>query len=99
MSTNPKNPAPDVPIYDVGNPHHYSLEILAEMSGVSSKAILYYQEQGLISQDAYDDDSLHTLRRIEHVRGTCEANVTGLKLILHLMDEVERLQTVLRRQH
>ena len=48
------------------------------------------------ARPAFDDEAVHTLRRIDHLRSTCEANLSGLKLILDLLDEVERLQTELR---
>lgn len=88
-----------MPLYDAGKHATYSLEILAEITGVSSTTILHYQENGLIADDNYDDEAVHTLRRIEHLRGTCEANVSGLKLILSLMDEVDRLKAALRTRH
>ena len=39
---------------------------------------------------------MHTLRRIDYLRSTCETNISGLRLILDLLDQVERLQTELR---
>lgn len=80
----------------------YTLEIVAEITGVESQTILFYQEQGLISPpDAgeFDDEAVRTLRRIEHLRRTCEANLAGLKLILALTDEVERLRSAVRARH
>ena len=78
----------------------YTLDIVAELTGVSSQTILHYQEQGLIhpvaSTGDFDDETIHTLRRIEHLRHTSEANLTGIKLILELLDEVDRLNTALR---
>jgi hypothetical protein len=40
----------------------------------------------------FDDESLRSLRRIEHLRATCAVNDAGLKLILDLLREVERLR-------
>jgi DNA-binding transcriptional MerR regulator len=92
MNPNPAND-PD------GQPA-YTLDIVAELTGVSTKTILHYQEQGLIrpavSTGDFDDETVHTLRRIEHLRHTSEANLTGIKLILELLDEVDRLQAALR---
>lgn len=91
------NPLPD---NDPGEPPVYTLEIVAELTGVSTKTILHYQEQGLIhptgSAGDFDDETLHTLRRIEHLRSSCETNLTGVRLILGLLDEVDRLTTALR---
>lgn len=74
----------------------YSLEITARLTGMSADTILRYQEQGLVSagpdSGTFDDEALRTLRRIEHLRETCGVNDAGLRLILHLMDEIERLK-------
>ncbi|MES2920407.1 MAG: MerR family transcriptional regulator [Verrucomicrobiota bacterium] len=78
----------------------YTLDLVAKLTGVSSQTILHYQEQGLIhpagSAGDFDDETIHTLRRIEHLRRTSEANLTGIKLILQLLDEVDRLHVALR---
>jgi DNA-binding transcriptional MerR regulator len=86
----------DLPMYDAGDQAIYSLEIVAELTGISSQTIVRYQEQGLIRGKELDDETVHTLRRIEHLRCTCETNDSGLKLILGLMDEVDRLKAALR---
>lgn len=75
----------------------YSLEVLTRISGVDAETILHYQEQGFIrtlpqSANQFDDEALRTLRRIEHLRETCGVNDAGLRLILELLDEVERLK-------
>jgi DNA-binding transcriptional MerR regulator len=89
------------PTPDPENGTAYSVEILAELTGVSSQTILQYHEHGLLrasSQDAprFTDDSLRTLRRIEHLRELCEPNLAGLKMLTQLLDEVERLREELR---
>jgi MerR family transcriptional regulator/heat shock protein HspR len=76
----------------------YTLEVFARISGVDAGTILHYQEQGFIrplpqSANHFDDEALRTLRRIEHLREACGVNEAGLRLILDLLDEVERLRT------
>jgi DNA-binding transcriptional MerR regulator len=73
----------------------YSLEIVSELTGVSTQTIVQYQEHGLI-QPALDDETIRALRRIEHLRETCEMNLSGLKLLTQLLEEVERLRSELR---
>lgn len=70
----------------------YSLEVVARITGISSQTIVRYQESGLIRPDHYDDETVRTLRRIEHLQSTCGVNEAGLRLILGLMEEVERLK-------
>lgn len=86
----------DLPLYDAGEQTTYSIDIVAELTGISSQTIVRYQEQGFIHAKDLDDEAVHTLRRIEHLRSTCETNDSGLKLILGLMDEVDRLRAALR---
>jgi DNA-binding transcriptional MerR regulator len=74
----------------------YTLEILAQVTGISTRTLIQYQEQGLINPD-YDDETIRSIRRFEHLRETCEVNLSGLKLILSLMGEIEQLRADLRR--
>ena len=100
MNPTPGNDDAGLPIYDAGEQSTYTLDIVAEITGVSSQTILHYQEHGLIpTTPSFDDETVHTLRRIEHLRSTCETNIAGLKLILELTDEVERLRAALRARH
>jgi len=78
----------------------YTLEILAEITGVSTQTILQYQEHGIIrpvsgGDPQFDDEAVRSLRRIEHLRDTCELNLTGLKLLASLLEEVEQLRAEL----
>jgi DNA-binding transcriptional MerR regulator len=73
----------------------YTLEVLAEITGISTQQIVQYQEHGLI-HPRFDDETVRLLRRIEHLRETCEMNLSGLKLLTRLLDEVELLRGELR---
>ncbi|MGL4400932.1 MAG: MerR family transcriptional regulator [Luteolibacter sp.] len=90
------NPEQNLPLYAPDEHATYTLEMVAEITGVSSQAILHYQEQGLLRSSSFDDEAVHTLRRIDYLRTTCETNLTDLKLMLDLLDQVEFLQTELR---
>jgi DNA-binding transcriptional MerR regulator len=76
-------------------PQTYSLEILAETTGVSTQMIVQYQEHSIIHPD-FDDETIRTLRRIEALREACEMNLSGLKMLTQLLDEVEQLRQELR---
>jgi len=76
-------------------PQTYTLDILAEITGVSTQTIVQYQEHGLIHPE-FDDETVRALRRIEHLRETCELNLAGLKLLTSLLEEVEQLRAELR---
>jgi len=100
MEPDPHNPLVFEPDMEVS----YTLEVVSELTGLSQQTILLYREQGLLGSAASDetgvepfnDETLRTLRRIEHLRATCDMNVAGLKLLLDLMDEVDRLRECLR---
>lgn len=89
-------PENEVPLYEPEEQTSYSLEMVAEITGVSSQTILHYQENGLLRSTTFDDEAVHTLRRIDYLSTLCETNLTGLKLILDLVDQVEHLQAELR---
>ena len=79
----------------------YTLEILAGITGASVETILQYQEHGIIrpvtaGAPVFDDETVRTVRRIEHVRDTCGMNLAGLKLLTSLLEEVEQLRAELR---
>ena len=104
MNPPPEQDSSDLPIFEPDTDATYALEVIVELTGVSSQTILYYREQGLISPvtdresgaDYFNDEALRTLRRLEHLRTYCEMNVSGLKLVLSLLQELERLRADLR---
>jgi DNA-binding transcriptional MerR regulator len=101
MSPSQENESPCSAAPDAAAP--YTLEIVAALSGVASQTILHYREEGLLcaipespaEAPCFDDEALRTLRRIEHLRATCDANLPALKLILQLLDEIDTLRTAL----
>ena len=104
MKTPAENDSTHLPIFEPEADATYALDVVVELTGVSSQTILQYREHGLISPvtdsdsgtDYFDDEALRTLRRIEHLRAYCELNVSGLKLVLSLLKEVEQLRAELR---
>jgi hypothetical protein len=47
---------------------------------------------------SWDDVSLLTLRRIQHLRVTCGASEAGLRLFLGLGTDLERLRTAVKQK-
>jgi DNA-binding transcriptional MerR regulator len=101
MNDDPISHDPKVPVYGTEAEGTYTIEMIAELAGMDSRTVLRYQESGYIHPVAtygwegtpvFDDESLRSLRRIEHLRATCAVNDAGLKLILDLLREVERLR-------
>lgn len=105
MTPPPTDDSSGLALYEPDTETLYSLEATSDLSGVSQRMILVYYKHGLVAPATEDpeaegwhftEEALHTLRRIEQIRATYGANVSGLKLILDLMDEVERLRADLR---
>ena len=82
----------------------YTLETAAHLAQVTRRAILVYYKHGLISpamdpQEAgycFNNEAIRALQRIEFMRNDCGINLRGTRIIMTLMDEVERLQNELR---
>lgn len=98
-----ENDPAKLPLFEPDPYATYSIDVVAEQTGVGVSTILHYQEQGLIfplpdgnGPARYDDEALRTLRRIEHLRAAGAMNLSGMKLLLELLSEVERLRADLR---
>jgi DNA-binding transcriptional MerR regulator len=85
----------------------YTIEMVAQLAEVPRRLIVLYCKLGLVSpvRDpascgwCFSDEAIRIVRRIEYLRSACGVNLAGIKLILGLMDEVERLREELRFQH
>jgi DNA-binding transcriptional MerR regulator len=112
MKPDPSPPSRPLPVYDEATDVRYTIEVIAELAGIEPRTVLHYQEQGFIRPAApvvhgaadpgdaalFDAESLRQLRRIEHLRATCEMNDAGLKLILDLLHEIECLREERRQR-
>jgi MerR family transcriptional regulator/heat shock protein HspR len=100
MNSDPFPQAEDFPDSAAETGACYSLEVIAELAGVNTQTVIQYHEQGFLKPirdddrepTVFDTESLRQLRRIEHLRATCEVNDAGLALILNLLHEVECLR-------
>jgi MerR family transcriptional regulator, repressor of the yfmOP operon len=100
MNSDPSPNPHDDPVFEAETDTCYSIEVIAELAGLSPRTVHYYQERGYIrpaSRDAknaalFDVECLRQLRRIGHLRATCGTNHAGLKLILDLLHEIECLR-------
>ncbi|MES2594033.1 MAG: chaperone modulator CbpM [Verrucomicrobiota bacterium] len=73
----------------------YTLEVLAKITGIESTTLVQYQERGIIRPE-FDDETVRSVRRAEHLREACGMNLEGVKLLTQLLDEVERLREQVR---
>jgi DNA-binding transcriptional MerR regulator len=87
---------------DPGTVH--TIEAIGHIAGVPRRSILIYCKHGLLSPVIdpeyggyyFDDEAIRTLRRIEYLHNTCGINLEGIKMILHLVNEVEQMRNELR---
>jgi DNA-binding transcriptional MerR regulator len=78
----------------------YPIETVATLVQVPRRHIVVYFKYGLVSaaiDPAYggwwfDDEAIRALRRIEYLRAECGINLTGIKLIMDLTQELEMLR-------
>ena len=82
----------------------YTIDATAHLVGVPRRTILVYCKHQLLSpltngRDGgycFDRDGVHALRRIEALRAVCGDDLSGIKIILDLTKELERLHSVVR---
>jgi len=86
--------------YDPACDTVYTLEVIAELAGVSTQTVLHYREIGVISPATatteFDTEGLRHLRRIEHLRHVHKLSDSGLRFVSNLLHEVEQLRQQLR---
>ena len=67
---------PPLPLIEPDLDARYSLEVVAEITGIATHTILHYQEEGLLptgpsaarqEEILFDDATLCALRRIDHL--------------------------------
>ena len=82
----------------------YTLDAAAHIAGVPRRSILIYCRSGLVQSViqppygimAFTEEAIHTVRRIEHVRTAHGSDLTLVKTLFNLLEEVEHLRNELR---
>jgi hypothetical protein len=82
----------------------YSLDEAARLAGVPRRSVLAYCRAGLVRpvvQPPYGvmeftEESIYTIRRIEHLRTVHGLDLTLLKVLFDLVEEVEHLRAEVR---
>lgn len=93
-----------VQVFEPGPDMVYSIERASQLARVSRRRILIYCKERLVSPTTdpelagywFDSDTLRTLKRIEELRSLCDEPLAGVRLILNLMREVQRLRSEMR---
>lgn len=82
----------------------YSLDATAHLAGVPRRSILIYCRAGLVRPVfqpphgvmAFTEQAIYTVRRVEDVRAAHGLDVTSVKTMFDLLDEVEQLRAEVR---
>jgi DNA-binding transcriptional MerR regulator len=82
----------------------YPIKITAEIVNAPQHIILVYCRHGIISPVGdpetegyfFDAKTIHLLRRLEYLRNESEINMTGIRHIVELANEVKRLRAEIR---
>jgi len=91
-------------LYEPDASLHYSIETAAQLAHVSRRLIAVYCRHGLVApvRDPesggwyFNDEAIRRLRQLEQLRSACDLNVTALRMIAGLLEEVENLQREIR---
>ena len=83
----------------------YTLEELAQLSGVSPALVQRYVDEGLLEPVAgnlrtsffFDDNALFELRRIQRLRRELGVNIAGVAVIHELQRQIDELKAELDR--
>jgi DNA-binding transcriptional MerR regulator len=82
----------------------YTLDTVASLTQVRRRLIVVYCKHGLVSPVMdpacsgwyFNDEAIRILRRIEYLRAAYGLNLVGIKLMMGLLTEVDRLREELK---
>jgi MerR family transcriptional regulator, heat shock protein HspR len=94
-------------VLEPGGQTVYTIDVAARLAQVPRRLIVLYYKHGLVELVTdpagdgwyFDDEAIRIVRRIEYFRSVCGMNLAGIKLVMALTDEVERLRAELRFHH
>ena len=104
MNMTDKVPAEALQLFEPDPDVIYTIETAANLTHVGRHSILVYYKHGLLSSVQapqsggyyFNDESIRSLRRIEHLHNTLGINLEGTRMIIALANEVERLRNEVR---
>lgn len=95
-----KTPTTTLQLFEPDAQAVYTLEQAARLTQLPRRLIAVYFKHGLVSPVMdpacsgwyFNDEAIRILRRIDYLRTTCGLNLVGMKLMMDLAREVERLR-------
>lgn len=95
-----KAPPHELELYEPPPNAVFTIDATTQIVDVSRRTVIRYYKRGLVSPVLdprfgfyFDRDGIRRLRRIEELRPLCQDVLASIKIILDLMDEVQRLRT------
>ncbi len=78
----------------------YPIETIAHLANVPRHLVLLCCRHGLVAPEVdpeyggyrFTGDAIRTLRRVDYLHADCGINFPGIRIILGLMDELDRLR-------
>lgn len=100
LGTSVESPMTALQLFEPDARAVYTLEATASLTHLPRRLIAVYFKHGLVSPVMdpacsgwyFNDEAIRILQRIEYLRTACGLNMAGIKLIMDLAREVERLQ-------
>ena len=107
MNNQSDSPITSVHALEIYEPHPnvlYSLEATAHLARVPRRSVLIYCRAGLLRPVfqpphgvmGFTEEAIYAIRRIEKLRAVHSMDVSCIKTMFDLLDEVERLRTEIR---
>lgn len=106
MSIAAKSRQTDLELFEPRPDLVYSIESVEHITRLSRRRIALYYKYGFISPVVnpdcggyyFNDEAIRTLRTIEHLRVNHGINLAGIRIILELVNQIERLKVGVRSQ-
>ena len=100
MKPNNEIPFHSVQLFEPDADALYDIDTAGHLTQAPRRLIAIYCKHGLVSPVVgpgygglyFNDEGIRKLRFIESLRTVCGINPAGIKMILHLMNEVESLR-------
>jgi MerR family transcriptional regulator/heat shock protein HspR len=101
MSFSDKPPNMAIQLFEPDPHTAYTIDAAAHLAQMSRRMVLVYCKHGLILPAAksrkhgyyFNGDTVRSLRRIQNLRTVGGINLTGVKIILDLSNEVQELRS------
>ena len=88
----------------MSNHPRYAISIAAELAGLHPQTLRTYETKGLVrpartpgGTRLYSDDDIERLELIQRLTGELGLNLSGVRHVLRLEDELQRLQARIER--